>query len=461
MLYPTIAFAGFFAVVFVGSWLLRPSAAVWKLFLLAASYVFYAWWEPWWCLVLLGLTLATQVLSTGVHRSRGTPAARLWLAAAVAVPVTTLAVVKYGPQADLEIVTSADRIVAVLIPVGISYLSFQSVLFVLDVHRGRVRPAKLVDTGLFLAFFPRLLAGPVVRADEFLPQLRRRQDPRHLEAAPAMRLIATGLVKALVISNYLAVELVDPVFAAPADHGALTVLAASLGFLVQLYCDIGGYADLAVGMALLLGLRLRHDMASPLVAGSLQQFWGRWHVTVGRFFRESVFTSLGGERTGGGGAMANVFITFVVMGLWLGDAVTLVLFGAVSGALVVAERAVLGVEGPEGPMGLRRVVGTPVTLLVVSLSFVLLRVGSLDQATELLGRLTDLGGPNDLLTPLLLATLATVVLLQAVPGDVWSGVDTVLSRTPIVVQAVTLAAVLYLVARLGPAEVVPPFQLRF
>jgi alginate O-acetyltransferase complex protein AlgI len=461
MLFPTVTFAAFFAVVFVGSWLLRPNRGLWKLFLLVASYVFYGWWEPWFCLVLFGLTLATQVLATGVFKSRGTPAERTWLVLAIGLPVVLLVLFKYGPLHDVMTIGSGDRVVEVLVPVGISFLVFQSVLLVFDVHRGLARPPKLVDTALFLAFFPRLLAGPILRAGEFVPQLHHRGDPRFVDAAPALRLISLGLIKAVVISNFIATELVDPVFANPGAHAAPEVLLAIVGFTAQFYCDVSGYADLVVAFALLLGLRIPDNVRAPLVAPTLREFWRRWQVTLHVFFREAVYVPLGGDRTGGAGTLANVFLVFVVASFWYGAKSNFIAWGLVCGAVAVAERALLGpsIDKPMKPA--RRVVGWLVTLAITSLTFVLFRSESVAQARDVLARLAHWSGGGDLVTPLLVVVIVAVIVLQAVPPTVISGIDTAVSRLPALVQAVTLAAVLYVVYRLGPDHPVPFTYMRF
>jgi alginate O-acetyltransferase complex protein AlgI len=461
MLFGTITFAVFFAVVFVVSWLVRPNPELWKPFVLVASYVFYGWWAPWMIAVLVALTLVTQVCVSGVAASHGRPSARRWLVVAIALPVGVLAFVKFGPLVDVDDVVANGRVMPVLVPLGLSYVVFQSVLYVLEVHRGQARPARLMDTALSLAFFPRLLCGPVASSADLLPQLHRRQDPRYLEAAPALRLVGTGLVKAVVISNFLAVEVVDPVFRAPSAHGAPEVLLAIFGFTAQLYCDVSGYADMAIGFALLLGVRLPANFASPLVASSFRDFWRRWHMTVTGFFREAVYVPLGGRRVGAGGTLANVFMVFAVAALWHGATTTFIAWGIVCGAIAVGERALLGGR-LDAVMGVpRRVVGWAVTLVVVSFTFVLFRADSLSQAGDVVARLGHWSGGGDLVTPLALLVVVGVVVLQAVPSAVIAGFDTAFSRTPAVVQAVTLAVVLYLVARLGPDQAVPFYYLRF
>ena len=166
----------------------------------------------------------------------------------------------------------------------------------IDTYRGKFEPVPLLDFATYLSFFPHLVAGPIVRASEFLPQLKERPDPRYLDGSHAFRLIVAGMFKKVVVSSYLAGAIVDKIFAAPKNHSSLEILFAIYGYAIQIYADFSGYTDIAIGIALLLGIRFPPNFDSPYTALSLQDFWRRWHMTLSRFLRDYLYIPLGGSR---------------------------------------------------------------------------------------------------------------------------------------------------------------------
>ena len=188
------------------------------------------------------------------------------------------------------------------------------------------------------AFFPHLVAGPIVRANELLPQLRTPRDPREVLAGPGLFLIAGGLVKKTVVADELARNVVDPVFNDPGAHSGLEVLLAIYGFAAQIYCDFSGYTDMAIGVALLLGFQLPQNFNRPYLALSLQDFWRRWHMTLSRWLRDYLYIPLGGNRDGERRTYRNLMLTMLLGGLWHGAAWTFVIWGGIHGAALSAER---------------------------------------------------------------------------------------------------------------------------
>ena len=186
----------------------------------------------------------------------------------------------------------------VVLPIGISFFTFQAISYVADVHSGLIQPARSLDFAIYEAFFPHLVAGPIVRAREFIPQLQSPRDRRTIPAVAALFLIAGGLVKKVVIADLLATHIVDPVFDAPAAHSGPEALAAVYAYAVQIYCDFSAYTDMAIGLALLLGFRFPQNFNRPYIAVSLQDFWRRWHMTLSRWLRDYLYFPLGGSHKG-------------------------------------------------------------------------------------------------------------------------------------------------------------------
>src|SRR3984957_9987336 len=339
MLFPTVSFAVFFAAVLPASWLLMPYRTRWKLFLVAVSWFFYGCAGLGFVPLLAASTVVNHFMAFNVDRSEGR-ARRGWTIAAVAVNLGGLAWFKYIGFLSTSATSILDdlglhihlAVPKVLLPAGISFFTFQAISYVVDVSRRKLHPVGLLDFAVYLSFFPHLLAGPIVRASEFLPQIRHRIDPRRVEASRALWLIARGLFKKVVIASYLATHAADPLFGIPAQHAGLEALFGVYAYAIQIYADFSGYTDIAIGLALLLGVRFPQNFNSPYRSLSLQEFWRRWHMTLSRFLRDYLYIPLGGNRRGPRRRYLNLMITMLLGGLWHGAAWSFVVWGAIHGA---------------------------------------------------------------------------------------------------------------------------------
>ncbi len=220
----------------------------------------------------------------------------------------------------------------VTLPVGISFFTFMALSYVIDVYRRHLEPARAIDVAVYLSFFPHLVAGPIVRGGELLPQIRRKRDPAGIDFGGAAWLVAAGLFKKVVISSYIDSAIVTPVFSAPHQHSALEILFAAYGFAIQIYADFSGYTDIAIGLAMFLGFRFPQNFDAPYTARNLQDFWRRWHMTLSRWLRDYLYIPLGGSRGSRLVVARNVMITMVLGGLWHGAAWTFVAWGAIHGS---------------------------------------------------------------------------------------------------------------------------------
>jgi D-alanyl-lipoteichoic acid acyltransferase DltB (MBOAT superfamily) len=270
VLFPTVQFAIFFPVVLALSWLLMGRQAVWKVFIVLASYVFYAAANWRFCLLLGGVTLGNQLAARLIARTDDERVRRWIVGVAVALDLATLAVFKYYSFFVDSVGASLDSVglglplplLTIALPIGISFFTFQAITYVVDVHRREVEPSPLLDVAIYLSFFPHLVAGPIVRASEFLPQLLKPRDPTRVAVGAGVALICLGLVKKVVIADYLARAIVDPVFGVPEAYAAPDVLIAAYAYAAQIYCDFSGYTDMAIGLALLMGFVFRRTSAA-------------------------------------------------------------------------------------------------------------------------------------------------------------------------------------------------------
>ncbi|UXI67509.1 MBOAT family O-acyltransferase [Tahibacter amnicola] len=346
MLFNSIHFVVFFLAVFAMNNLLRPWPTAQKLMLLAASYYFYGQWSWMYLGLILWSTLLDYAIGLGMVRVRH-PQRLLWVS--LATNLGLLAFFKYTNWLIENWNVAAGAVgftwqfspMDIILPVGISFYTFQSLSYTIDVYRGVSTPRRnLLDYALFVAFFPQLAAGPIVRDYEFFRELDgdRRLDVER--AQQALVLIAFGFAKKIVFADNLA-PIVDHAYATPAALGFWDSLLATYAFAFQIYCDFSGYTDIAIGTALLLGFRYPQNFNYPYIATSLQDFWRRWHISLSRWLRDYLYVSLGGNRKGPGRTYINLMLTMLLGGLWHGASWNFVIWGGVHGGYLAFERAVL------------------------------------------------------------------------------------------------------------------------
>ncbi len=474
MLFPTTDFAIFFGLVFLGHWLLNPFRTRWKLFMVGASYVFYAWWNWRFVLLLAAATVIAQLGGLAVAGARTPNAKRGALAASIAGLLFLLGWFKYYGFLAVNVsnalhavgVSSPLPLLQVTLPVGISFFTFMAMSYVIDIYRGQLAPAPWLDFFVYLSFFPHLVAGPIVRGSELLPQVGPKRDPRRVDFSRAAYLIFGGLFKKVVLSSFLAAAIVDPVFGNPGEHSALEILFAIYGYAVQIYADFSGYTDIAIGVALLLGFQFPQNFDSPYTARSLQDFWRRWHMTFSRWLRDYLYIPLGGSRKGERTTDRNILITMLLGGLWHGAAWTFVAWGGLHGVGQVvgrrrrAARTAKGLpasaERP-GDVAIQRIA----TFHFVCLAWVFFRADSFATALNLLWRLLTAWGSAPLVTPLVMLAIAAGIGVQYLPKDIPERIQVAFSQVRPVAQGVLLACVLFGITTLGPQGVAPFIYFRF
>ena len=468
MLFTTVDFAVFFTTVLALSWLVPAFGTRWKLLVLLSSYVFYAWWDWRFCGLLAASTALNQAAAEAIARSRTAATRRTLLVLAIAAGLATLGFFKYAGFFASSLANALGHLglgaplplLQVVLPVGISFFTFQAISYVVDVYRGTTEPASRLDFAVYLAFFPHVVAGPIVRAREFIPQLRRSTAEPRLDGGRAISLILGGLFKKVVLAGFLSTAVVDPVFGAPGAHSRVEVLAAVYGYAVQIWADFSGYTDIAIGCALLLGIRFPANFDAPYAATSLQDFWRRWHMTLSRWLRDYLYIPLGGSRGSSLLTARNLMLTMLLGGLWHGAAWTFVVWGGIHGGFLVAERR-LRRGRPRVETGVNRALARLLTFHVVCLAWIFFRADSVATAFSLLGRLVTGGGPASLVTVPVVLAIAAGIGVQYVPAGTVARLTARFAQLRPAFQGGVAAAALVGIGVLGPQGVAPFIYYRF
>ena len=399
MSFVSFTFAAFFVGVLAVRFVLDrfDARGAWVAMLVATSLVFYAWNVPWHVLLLLGLAVVGYTAGRAIDAARaGRPTARRAVAAAVVAGLGLLAFFKYFDYLALGVANLETAVgfpgarplhLGLVLPLGISFYTFEMVSYAVDVDRGRLEPARRFGHFLlFLSFFPHLVAGPIVRAGDFLYQIDRRRRPRLRVMSEGVYLVIRGLFLKVVVADNLA-PIVDYHWTRAAVPGAGASLAAlvTVLFAFQILCDFDGYSTIARGAAYLLGFRLPLNFDSPYIAGTFREFWQRWHITLSRWLRDYLYVPLGGNRVGPVRLHVNLLLVMVLGGLWHGAANTFLVWGAVHGTALVVER-VLGFQtlSERGP-AIARILWWVVVQATVLVAWVFFRSSTTAEATALVG----------------------------------------------------------------------------
>lgn len=388
MVFATKAFWVFLPVVLVLYHVTRGRTHKYRV-LLATSWLFYAWLSPQYLWVILLCTAIDYLAGLRIEDAATDRARRRWLALSIAANLGLLVAFKYTGFAYDNAVSLArlcgadarDRVWEILLPLGISFHTFQGISYTIDVYRGQVRAVRSpLDYALFVAFFPQLAAGPVVRAAEFLPQMATPPGVTPRQAADGLHLILLGLFKKLFIADHLDALVVAPVFADPAAFGPADHRWACLAWAAQIYCDFSGYSDIAVGLAKWFGFELPRNFNLPYLATSVTDFWRRWHLSLSTWLRDYLYFPLGGSRGGSLVTYRNLLIVFAACGLWHGAMWPWLAYGLWNGVLMCAHRAwdrgLTGVPWADAVRGSRAwaVLAWAVTLWLTTAGLVLVRM---------------------------------------------------------------------------------------
>ena len=397
MLFNSVDFLLFFPAVVAVYFLLGKNSRRIP-FLLAASYFFYMNWEPAYAALILTSTVVTWSCGLLVERSAGNERRKKgFLVASLAINFGILFFFKYFDFFAESVFALLSALglrmqvpgLRVLLPVGISFYTFQAVGYTVDVYRGTIRAERnFVVYALFVSFFPQLVAGPIERAKNLLPQFREEHSFRPAEAAEGLKLMLWGLFMKACVAD-VAAEFVDAVYDNVPNHGGASLLVATILFAFQVYCDFAGYSCIAAGAARTMGFRLMENFRQPYFSASIKEFWRRWHVSLSSWLTDYVYIPLGGNRVPFLRHLANLLVTFLASGLWHGANWTFVAWGALHGIYLVLETAARRCAGDSGIFRSRaaRILRVPACFALVCFAWIFFRADSLGTAFSVVGKI--------------------------------------------------------------------------
>ncbi|HVC50810.1 MAG TPA: MBOAT family protein [Stellaceae bacterium] len=470
MLFPTLGFLLFFLVVAALLAMLDGHFTAKKAVLVIASYYFYAAWDWHFCFLLAFSSAVSFVAGLGIAATGDSFRRRLILSVAIAIHLLLLGTFKY-----LDFITlSANRLahllglqhelpfIEVILPVGISFFTFHGISYIVDIYRGDVAVCRRpLDMLLYMSFFPQLVAGPIVRAAYFLPQLARPSD-EPIPIATAAVLILGGLFKKVVVANYLATALVDPVFGSPTSYGGPDLLLAAYGYAVQIYCDFSAYTDIAIAIAALCGFRFPRNFDQPYRAQRLREFWRRWHISLSLWLRDYLYKPLGGNRYGTVKTYRNLMITMLLGGIWHGAGWKFVMWGALHGGGLSVERLIEPWLGRRSTSRVGRVVATIIVFHFVCLAWIFFRAEDFAVAQYYIaGLFSGWGQGVQQAGPFVVALIVIGMVGQFTPVRLFEPLATLLERLPVWGIGVTTGAAVAMINALGPEGVAPFIYFRF
>jgi D-alanyl-lipoteichoic acid acyltransferase DltB (MBOAT superfamily) len=396
----SIEYALFLALVVGSVWCLRHRAQ--NVLLLVASYLFYAAWDWRFLALLLGSTIIGYTAGLSLEAAESPARRRSILITRVALNLAVLAVFKY---ANFFLDTASDLVGAlgfdhseptlrIVLPIAISYYTFEEIAYTVDIYRRRIKPCRdPVAYGLFVAFFPKLVAGPILRPGELLPQITSpRRRPGRQEVADALGLLLRGLIKKVVVADILAVY-ADSIYSSADQQGAVMLMVGTLCFAGQIYGDFSGYTDLARGASRLLGFELPENFRQPYLSSSITAFWRTWHISLSSWLRDYLYIPLGGSRRGTRRTMINLMTVMLLGGLWHGAGWTFVIWGGIHGMALATERLTgTAVDNSDRMPTVADLPRIALTFSLVTLAWVFFRAPDLGAASTVVWRILTLRG---------------------------------------------------------------------
>lgn len=372
--------------------------------LLAASYMFYAWYNVWLLLLVMTTTLVSYICALKAGSATTRRGRNAALAVAVIICIGILFIFKYLNFAIQTVLSVAALLGAepsftelnIILPMGISFYTFQTMSYVIDVCRGDFPPEKhLGYYALFVVFFPQLVAGPIERPSALLPQLKEKHDPNISDMAEGAVFLISGYAKKLIVADLLAAY-VDSVYGNVAEANGLALTVATVMFALQIYCDFAGYSEIAVGCARLMGIKLSRNFNRPYSATNIRDFWRRWHISLTTWFKDYLYIPLGGNRKGYARQLVNTMIVFLVSGLWHGANLTFVIWGGLHGAYILVYslwKKLCEAKNITLPAWLSKYGGCALTFLLVTFAWIFFRAQSVNEAAAIISRIfTDWSG---------------------------------------------------------------------
>jgi len=477
---PLIFSSGLFLFLFAGFLLfytlLRRDTSSRIVYVILFSLYFYYKSSGLYFLLLIFAAASDFWIARRLARTGGRTARRAWVALSVAVNLGMLGYFKYTDFL-IEIANSMFgagflQFRNIFLPVGISFFVFQSMSYTIDVYRRELRPLdRWTDYLFYLSFFPQLVAGPIVRARDFIPQIRRPLRVSREMFGTAVYLILTGLFKKAVVSDYISLNFVDRIFDEPLLYSGFECLTGIYGYALQIYCDFSGYSDMAIGLALMMGFRFPKNFDAPYKSATITEFWRRWHISLSSWLRDYLYISLGGNRKGRLRTYANLLLTMLLGGLWHGAAVRFILWGGLHGAALALHKLWLAAIPGAQALGYRmpwwrRAAGILLTFHLVCFGWLMFRAESMQSVQLMLHQIFhDFRGS---LAPYVVegylpvfALMAFGYLLHLLPGSVDRRARRIVTAAPAAAQVLLVAAMIWCVMQVKSSDIQPFIYFQF
>ncbi len=477
---PMIFSSGLFLFLFAAFMLLysrlRRATTARLIYVVAFSLYFYYKSSGIYFLLLLFASVSDFILAQLIHYSRAQWLRRLWVTLSIGINLGMLGYFKYT-NFFIEISQSLFgagflQFQNIFLPVGISFFVFQSMSYTIDVYRRQLQPLDhWIDYCFYLSFFPQLVAGPIVRARDFLPQIRKEVVVTREMFGTAVCLILTGLFKKAIISDYISLNFVDRIFDEPLLYSGFECLMGIYGYALQIYCDFSGYSDMAIGIALMMGFHFPKNFDAPYQSATITEFWRRWHISLSSWLRDYLYISLGGNRKGKRRTYLNLLITMLLGGLWHGAAIRFVLWGALHGVALALHKWWLTLFpkarafGNEMPW-YRRLGGILLTFHLVCLGWLLFRADSMQTVELMLHQILFAFDPAlvpqvvEGYLPIFLLILVGY-LLHALPASVDNLFRRFVTALPMALQVVMVVAVIWCVMQIKSSDIQPFIYFQF
>lgn len=470
---PMLFNSGLFLWLFLGFSciyvILQPHHRSKVIFVTLFSLYFYYKSSGWYFLLLVLATLVDYVLGWFIYDAEKRVYKRMWMIINLILNLGLLAYFKYTNffyEAWAQWAQQPFDPLPIFLPVGVSFYTFQSLSYTIDIYRGEIKPVKSVlDYAFFVSFFPQLVAGPIVRAKDFIPQLYRPVVVTPEQFGRAVFLIGSGMFKKVIISDYISINFVDRIFDNPTLYSGLENLFGVYGYALQIYCDFSGYSDMAIGIALLLGFQYPLNFDSPYQSRNVTEFWRRWHISLSSWLRDYLYISLGGNRKGTFRTYLNLFMTMVLGGLWHGAAWRFILWGALHGGALVVHRFLRSYFSV-GNFPMPRLVAQLLTFHFVCFCWIFFRADSMEIAGQVINQITTQFKPG-IFTEFVLGyrNVLLVMLmgyfLHFIPRSVEIQAEGLMARLPLVGKLAWLVAIIILMTQVQSSQVQPFIYFQF
>ncbi len=470
---PMIFSSGFFLFLFLG--FIAVYSIVYKhnklknIYLTLFSIFFYYKSSGLYFILLLITAVVDYNLARQIARTENNRKRTIFLVISLCVNIGMLVYFKYTNfflGMVYDVINKPFDPLNIFLPVGISFFTFQSLSYTIDIYRRNIEPVKdISEFAFFVTFFPQMVAGPIVRASVFLPQVRTAPHVSKADFGKAVFLICIGLFKKAVISDYISINFVDRIFDNPGLYTGLENLLGVYGYALQIYCDFSGYTDMAIGIALLLGYKLPANFNSPYQSASITEFWRRWHISLSSWLRDYLYISLGGNRKGKIRTYINLMITMLLGGLWHGAALRFVIWGALHGVGLAFEKFINSIISiPKNK--LTRILGVLITFHFVCFSWIFFRADSMEVAGSMLRQISTSFHPeiiSDFVKgyPYIFILMVVGYILHFIPVDIELRTQLLVVKSPFVLKVAYLVVIVLVVIQIKSSEIQPFIYFQF